>query len=723
MCSTEAPAVPAPWAKARDAAKRPGRRAALALVVVLLGAAVVGVHDMSVTAAFPRLVVFSAATAFASIGLYAREPRHWLYGFGITVLVAGVVWVQRHDLVSPLTAALLLLVAVAAYAVGLMLYRAKPNYNWAEFGVALSTGLVLALAAFILNLVLENAFEGRDLARRQSETRLAINQRSQLSFRGEELLAVDLSGLKITSPAGEPGFDFSNADLRGADLRRADLSRAIFDGADLTGAKFDGAVLVGASLRTAVLHRATFAQASLQGADLQRSRGFDGSGAKLGRATLCPGTGRGESWEPQPVLVGGNGTYHCEPGTGRVAPPPRPGPEEQDATVVVVSLTEGDFERYPIGRVVADDPEGDPVTYRMAGAQLDDGAVLPSGGPFAVNPMTGVVVVDGRLGPGSYLVAVALEEAVAAVDHEDVYEFIRVEVGTKNRPPDGAVAIILPADAMPGHRVGDARAPGVEDASFGLVAGDPDELFLVSPSGTITLQRALPEDSVYTLVIDVFDNGAPEPVVADTIAVTVYSGPPNEPPVIQTTEITLAPSTVVGPTGAVISAVDLDGSDLAYSLVDQPDPQYLDVDEATGELRLLAPLPVGLPPIEITVEVAEPEGGLRARALVRVLVGDRAVAEPRTWSVERGGTLDVAAADGLLRTTTGQEVEEVVPPDHGTLHVDADGGFVYVHDGGDAKSDSFTFRARTPEGDEAEAMVRLLVVDRRSYPARSRTAS
>jgi VCBS repeat-containing protein len=73
-------------------------------------------------------------------------------------------------------------------------------------------------------------------------------------------------------------------------------------------------------------------------------------------------------------------------------------------------------------------------------------------------------------------------------------------------------------------------------------------------------------------------------------------------------------------------------------------------------------------------------------------------AKPDSYSVLRGQTLTVSAANGVLANDTDPtgkplSASVVTNPAHGTLTLTTDGGFTYVNDGSSATSDSFTYKA------------------------------
>jgi large repetitive protein len=89
-------------------------------------------------------------------------------------------------------------------------------------------------------------------------------------------------------------------------------------------------------------------------------------------------------------------------------------------------------------------------------------------------------------------------------------------------------------------------------------------------------------------------------------------------------------------------------------------------------------------------------------------------ASPDSYSVLRGQTLTVSASSGVLANDTdplGKALTASVAanPTHGTLSLNANGGFTYVNDGSSATSDSFTYTASNGAQASAPATVTIAI--------------
>ncbi len=112
---------------------------------------------------------------------------------GMPFAFVAVIW--RVGPVSgrmPWATLLLAVVAIAALMLLVFPRRLKADLT-NEIGLALVTGVVLAGAAFVINLVLADVFDERDRSVREAELRSAINTRGQLIFRGQDFSQFELS--------------------------------------------------------------------------------------------------------------------------------------------------------------------------------------------------------------------------------------------------------------------------------------------------------------------------------------------------------------------------------------------------------------------------------------------------------------------------------------------------------------------------------------------------
>lgn len=127
-----------------------------------------------------------------------------------------------------------------------------------------------------------------------------------------------------------------------------------------------------------------------------------------------------------------------------------------------------------------------------------------------------------------------------------------------------------------------------------------------------------------------------------------------------------------------------------------------------------------------------PTAGQPRRRAVRKTQPLGPVAKADSYSVQRGGTLVVAAATGVLVNDTEPQSKPltailVSSTTQGTLTLNADGGFTYINNGSAATSDSFTYKANNGTVDTTAATATITITDpppqpfNDTYPANQAT--
>jgi hypothetical protein len=134
----------------------------------------------------------------------------------------------------------------------------------------------------------------------------------------------------------------------------------------------------------------------------------------------------------------------------------------------------------------------------------------------------------------------------------------------------------------------------------------------------------------------------------------------------------------------------------------------------TGELADHAFASPGLYSVRLLVH--DDDGGAGAYAQKEIWVREAPVGRPDSYSLAWEGSLDVAAAAGVLANDSinrlGGEpaVELVSAPAHGQLDLDADGALRYRPDSGFSGNDSFTYRVEDAGGFGSNATQASIVV-------------
>ena len=98
------------------------------------------------------------------------------------------------------------------------------------------------------------------------------------------------------------------------------------------------------------------------------------------------------------------------------------------------------------------------------------------------------------------------------------------------------------------------------------------------------------------------------------------------------------------------------------------------------------------------------------------------VAVADAYGVNEGATLTEPAASGVLTNDTDADAgdtltaSKVTDPTNGTLTLNADGSFVYVHDGSETTTDSFTYKANDGTVDSNVATVTITITPQNDPP-------
>jgi VCBS repeat-containing protein len=198
-----------------------------------------------------------------------------------------------------------------------------------------------------------------------------------------------------------------------------------------------------------------------------------------------------------------------------------------------------------------------------------------------------------------------------------------------------------------------------------------------------------------------------------TVSITVT--PVNDAPVAVADSYTVAEGGTLGPAAPGVLANDTDAENNPLTAVKVTDPAH-------GTLTLSADGSFSYvhDGSETTSDsfTYKANDGLLDSAVITVSitvtpVNDVPVAVADGYTVAEGGTLD-PAAPGVLGNDTDVEgnaltAVKVTDPAHGTLTLNADGSFSYVHDGSETTSDSFTYKANDGAADSNVVAVSITV--------------
>jgi len=324
------------------------------------------------------------------------------------------------------------------------------------------------------------------------------------------------------------------------------------------------------------------------------------------------------------------------------------------------------------GSVVIDAITGNPIYTPNAG--------------FSGNDSFTYTISDGHGGTASASVNVTINAVVpgnnAPVSVADNY--LVAEGGT------------LTVSAGTGLLANDSDADG-DALTAVLVAGPAHGTLTLNTDGTFTYIHDGSEtttDSFTYRANDGTDNG-------NVVTVSITVNPVNDNPVAN------ADSASTNENTAVIVAVltndtDAEGDPLTVTGVTQGANGSVVIDGVTGN-PIYTPNAGYVGNDSFTYTISDGHGGT-ATATVAITVnavppGNQAPASVAdNYLVAEGGTLTVSLGNGLLSNDSDADGDAltailVTGPAHGTLTVNADGTFTYIHDGSETTADSFTYKA------------------------------
>ncbi|MEI5637740.1 MULTISPECIES: Ig-like domain-containing protein [unclassified Pseudoalteromonas] len=142
-----------------------------------------------------------------------------------------------------------------------------------------------------------------------------------------------------------------------------------------------------------------------------------------------------------------------------------------------------------------------------------------------------------------------------------------------------------------------------------------------------------------------------------------------------------------------------------YSIVNKPD--WAEFDTQTGQLT-------GTPEdsdvgttsdIEISVTDGTDSDTLAAFSIEVINTNDAPIGQDVSFTIDEGGSLSKDSENGLLSLASDDDLDsndsltvvKDTDPQYGTLTLNADGSFEYIHSGGEDSTDSFTYRVEDSE--------------------------
>jgi len=165
--------------------------------------------------------------------------------------------------------------------------------------------------------------------------------------------------------------------------------------------------------------------------------------------------------------------------------------------------------------------------------------------------------------------------------------------------------------------------------------------------------------------------------------------------------------------------IDGDGDHIAYSIIAGNTLGAFTIDPATGIITVADVTKIDFETTQTFVLTVEASDGLNTdTGTVTInlnnLNDNPPVAVADSYSVNEGGTLTVPAP-GVLGNDSDADGNAITAikmsdPTHGTLVLNADGSFVYTHDGSETTSDSFTYKVNDGTFDGNTVTVSITII-------------
>jgi VCBS repeat-containing protein len=344
------------------------------------------------------------------------------------------------------------------------------------------------------------------------------------------------------------------------------------------------------------------------------------------------------------------------------------------------------------GGVGATDPDGDTLTYTVTGTPAHGSASVDSTGGFSYTPALNyagpdtfiITVSDGQGGTDTATVNVA----VAAVNDAPVAPDQTLST-TEDIPKTGSVsATDVDGDSL---TYSFTQAPIHGSASIDAASG----AFVYTPA-----LDYVGSDSFVAAVSD--GHGG-----FDTATVSLSVGGANDPPVTNDQSLSTNEDT---PLNGSVPATDPDGDTLSYSVTNNAGHGTVSVNPNSGAFTY-TPATDYNGPDSFTITVSDGQGGTDTATINMTVqpINDPPLAGGLSLSVNVDtvlvGSIDATDADGdpLTYTKTGE-------PAHGSVTVDASGGFTYTPDTGYIGTDSFTITVSDGQGGTDTATIAVLVL-------------
>ncbi len=267
-------------------------------------------------------------------------------------------------------------------------------------------------------------------------------------------------------------------------------------------------------------------------------------------------------------------------------------------------------------QIVAQDPDGDTITYRLVAAPAT----------MAINNATGLIDwLPMGADVGTQAIVVTVDDGRGGSDTRS-YVLV-VKVTTPNRPP-----IITSTPVVEGYvnsiylYAVTATDPDSDPLQYSLLSA-PDGAAIDAATGLVQWTPSIGQLGAQPVTVEVNDGRGG--LAAQPYTVVVLGDPTNNPPAIVSTPIT----TVVGgqPYAYDVDAIDPDGDVLSYSLTAAP--AGMTIDAQSGLISWAA----SAPPCDVVVRASDGRGGVAEQAFAVNVISDLTIATVETHDLVYDG--------------------------------------------------------------------------------------
>lgn len=312
-----------------------------------------------------------------------------------------------------------------------------------------------------------------------------------------------------------------------------------------------------------------------------------------------------------------------------------------------------------LGTVVASDPEGTALTYKLLAAGN-------TGNAFGIVAATGELFVKNR-GPLDAEVnpVFSLTVMVSDAGGQSSMATITVNLDDENDAPVIAPqAFNVAENTVAGTVVGqiaasDPDAPA-QTLTYSILSGNTGNAFGITAGGQLFVMNRAPLDfevnPVFSLTVQVTDNGSP--ALSSTAVVTINLTDVNEQPVIAPQQFIVEENANAGTVVGTVVASDPDaGQSLTYAIISGNTGNAFTINQATGAITVANSTVIDLetnPVFSLTVQVTDNGSpNLSASAVMTISVGD--LNEPPVVPPQSFNVLENSASGTVVGTVSASD--------------------------------------------------------------------